>query len=74
MLQTADALIKSQASKIELPVLGVLDLSESDRESEGTSIGSDEDSMDFDDTTGEDIYDSDERDEEIVTSAKETKG
>ncbi|KAI9166978.1 hypothetical protein HJFPF1_03096 [Paramyrothecium foliicola] len=74
MLQTVDTLIRSQTKKVELPMLGVLDLSESDHESDDTSDQDDDCSMDFDDTTGEDIYDfsDDEADQEIVTSAKKT--
>jgi hypothetical protein len=72
MFQTVDTLIRSQAKKIELPVLGVLDLSESDNESEGSSAQSEDGAMDFDDTTGEDFYDSEEDNKKFVTSAKES--
>lgn len=74
MLQTVDMLIRSQTKKVELPVLGVLDLSESDHESEDTSDQGDDCSMDFDDTTGEDIYDfsDDDADQGIVTSTRKT--
>jgi hypothetical protein len=78
MLQMVDTLIRSQTKKFELPVLGVLDLSESDHESsDDDDEGDGRDSMDFDDTTGEDFDDDDDwddGDEDMVTSAQEQSG
>lgn len=76
IFQTVDTLIRSQTKKIELPLLGILDLAESDVESEDAFGAGDSGlHMDTDESTGDEIYDdSDENDEIIVTSDQDLDG